>query len=233
MTDWNSYQEDMLKRWSSMSKTYSNMHILAADHYNKWDKRLGLPVVLLGAISASSIFTNIGNVEWTYVNGSLVLLMTGISAVSKFLGTNEKMSKHKSASFKYTKIAMTIDSLLSFPRHSRIDSPRDVINRMKLEILEVREHTPDLPIWIISNSINKFDKSITDTRTRVNNNNNNLFDTPTKSGRIVTISDSDKDESIDVVVHTIIQEQDDLISDKEEQIMCLSNKLECEENISI
>ena len=97
---WNRIQEDLLKKWSSMSKTYSTMHSLSAEFYNKWDKRLGIPVVLLGAITASSIFTTTSENNsyhlWEYINGGLVLLMTGISGITKFLGLNEKLSKHNS-----------------------------------------------------------------------------------------------------------------------------------------
>jgi hypothetical protein len=172
MTTWNKYQEGVLKKWSSMSKTYSTMHSIAAEYYSTWDKRLGIPVILLGAAAASSIFTTSAESDtnniWAYINGGMVLLMTGISGVSKFLGTNEKKAKHTSASFKYTHISMNIDTLLSFPRKDREEQPRQFINEIKLAILEVREHTPDLPTGLVSDYIKKLDKSLTNTRTKVN-----------------------------------------------------------------
>ena len=172
MTTWNKYQEGVLKKWSSMSKTYSTMHSIAAEYYSTWDKRLGIPVILLGAAAASSIFTTSAESDtnniWAYINGGMVLLMTGISGVSKFLGTNEKKAKHTSASFKYTHISMNIDTLLSFPRTDREEQPRQFINEIKLAILEVREHTPDLPTGLVSDYIKKLDKSLTNTQTKVN-----------------------------------------------------------------
>ena len=172
MTTWNKYQEGVLKKWSSMSKTYSTMHSIAAEYYSTWDKRLGIPVILLGAAATSSIFTTSAESDtnniWAYINGGMVLLMTGISGVSKFLGTNEKKAKHTSASFKYTHISMNIDTLLSFPRKDREEQPRQFINEIKLAILEVREHTPDLPTGLVSDYIKKLDKSLTNTQTKVN-----------------------------------------------------------------
>jgi len=171
MSTWNKYMEDILKKWSSTSKTYSIMHSLAARHYNKWNNGLGIPVILLGAITSSSIFTtattDTDNI-WTYINGGLVLLTTGLSGLNKFLGVNEKQVKHTTASFKYTSISMNIDTILSFPRNDRQEDPRKVINEIKLAILEVREHSPNLPTWILSSYINKMDKTIINTGTKVN-----------------------------------------------------------------
>jgi hypothetical protein len=172
MTTWNKYMEDILKKWSSTSKTYSIMHSLAARHYNKWNNGLGIPVILLGAVASSSIFTTATTVDtdniWTYINGGLVLLTTGLTGLSKFLGVNEKQVKHTTASFKYTSISMNIDTLLSFPRNDRQEDPRKFINEIKLAILEVREHSPNLPTWILSSYINKMDKTIINTGTKVN-----------------------------------------------------------------
>lgn len=169
---WDKYQENVLKKWSSMSKTYSTMHSLAAEYWNKWDKRIGIPVILLGAITSSSIFTTNSEIDdsniWKYVNGGMVLLMTGISGISKFLGTNEKHIKHTSAAFKYTQISMNIDTLLSFPRNDREKNPRQFINKIKVAILEIREYSPNIPTWIVSEYIKKLDKTIINTQTQVN-----------------------------------------------------------------
>jgi len=172
MTTWNKYMEDILKKWSSTSKTYSIMHSLSARHYNNWNNGLGIPVILLGAVASSSIFTtataNDPDNIWTYINGGLVLLTTGLTCLSKFLDVNEKQVKHTTASFKYTSISMNIDTLLSFPRNYRQEEPRKFINEIKLAILEVKEYSPNLPTWILTGYINKMDKTIVNTGTKVN-----------------------------------------------------------------
>jgi hypothetical protein len=167
MSNWNRYQESVLKKLSSMSKTYSTMHYISSEYYSKWDKILGIPVILLGAATAYSIFITSfeSNNILTYINGGVVLLMTGISGV-RFLGTSKKHAKHTSAAFKYTHISMYIDTLLSFPRMDREEKPRQFINEIKLAMLEVRENAPDLPTRL--DYINKFDKSLTNTNTKAN-----------------------------------------------------------------
>ena len=163
-----------------MSKTYSNMHSITAQYYDKWEKRLGVPVVVLGAATASSIFTTDSTIgqAWTYINGFLVLLMTGISGVSKFIGAPEKKAKHTSAAYRYTKIAMNIDTMLSFPRRNREGTPREFISGIKTSILDIRKHTPDLPTWVVADFIANVDKSLVNTRTMVNRHRGDANDTP-------------------------------------------------------
>ena len=40
--------------------------------------------------------------------------------------------------------------LLSFPINDREEDPKKFINEIKFSILEVREHAPETPLWIIS-----------------------------------------------------------------------------------
>lgn len=166
---WNRYHENLLKKWAEMSKTYSIMHSLCAEYYNNWHQRLGIPVVLIGAVTASSIFSS--NKEqseyWVYANGGLALLVTGLAGISNFVGTAEKTTKHQNASYKYTKIAMDIDTMLSFPREERNQSPQEFIQSSKASILEIRENVPEILPWILADYLNKFDKALVNTKSRV------------------------------------------------------------------
>lgn len=47
---------------------------------------------------------------------------------------------------------MNIDTV-SFPRRDREEDPRQFINEIKMAILEVREHSPDLPTWVVDKRI--------------------------------------------------------------------------------
>ena len=167
---WSSYHEKLLKKWAEMSKTYSIMHSLCAEYYSTWHKRLGVPVVIIGGITASSIFSSSKEQDdiWIYINGGLALLMTVLSGVSNFLGMSEKTIKHQTASYKYTKIAMDIDTLLSFSRSERSDKPQEFIQMIKTAILEIRENVPELLPWVMGGYLKKFDKSLTDTRSKIN-----------------------------------------------------------------
>jgi hypothetical protein len=167
---WNRYHEQLLKKWAQMSKTYSIMHSLCAQYYANWHKRLGIPVVIIGGITASSIFSSNkqDSEAWTYINGGLALFVAALSGVSSFIGTAEKTNKHQNASFKYTKISMDIDTMLSFGRHERIQTPQEFIQEKKSEMLEIRENVPEVLTWVMNDYLKKFDKTLTDTKSRVN-----------------------------------------------------------------
>jgi len=170
--NWNKYHEHLLKKWSQMSKTYSIMHSLCAHYYANWHKRLGIPIILLGGITASSIFSSKKEdfPEWVYINGALALLMTALSGVSNFIGTAEKTSKHQNASYKYTKISMDIDTMLSFSRNERTQTPQEFISGRKIEMLEIRENAPEVLAWVMGDYLQKFEKSLTNTKSKINKN---------------------------------------------------------------
>lgn len=171
---WDRYHEATLKKWSSMSKVHNTMHLTAANYYNKLDMIFGIPVVLLGTISASSILTssNSDALIWTYINGGIVLLMTGISGVSKFLGTAEKQNKHNISAYKYTAIHMEIDTMLTLARNERNKKPIDFVTEIKKQILEIKKYSPEIPPWIVSGHIKKMNKSMTNTKTIINKKSN-------------------------------------------------------------
>lgn len=159
---WNKYHENMLKKWATMCKTYTNLHSLCAQYYEFWHRWLGIPVVILGGATASSIFSTNEefNKEWTYINGSMALIVTCLAGVSNFLGTSDKTSKHQNASYKYTKIGMDIEALLSFPRSSRSFTAQEFIHAKKSEILEIRENCPEILPHIMKEYIEKFDSNL-------------------------------------------------------------------------
>ena len=53
--EWTKYNENILKSWAQMAKMYRIMHSLCSNYYEKLEKMLGIPVIILGAITASSI----------------------------------------------------------------------------------------------------------------------------------------------------------------------------------
>lgn len=176
---WNDYHEELLKNWAEMSKTYSIMHSLCANHYAKLDKLLGIPVIILGALTASSIFgtsnyNDQNHFYLNYINGGLALIITALTGVNKFLGSAEKRIKHQTASFKYTSIAMNIDTMLSFSRDKRRDDPQDFSIKQKSKILEIRENCPEVIPKIMSSYLNNYNKSLVNIDSNVNKQNQNI-----------------------------------------------------------
>lgn len=170
--EWDKYHERLLKKWSQMSKTYSILHSLCAQYYFTWHKRLGIPVVLLGGITASSIFsTDQSFAPWKYINGVLALFITALSGVSNFMGLSEKTSKHQTASFKYTKISMDIDTMLSFTRENRDQAPLSFIQKKKMEMLDIKENSPEPLTWILTDYLKSYDDSLTNVNSHINRGN--------------------------------------------------------------
>jgi len=167
---WNKYHENLLKKWAQMCKTYSIMHTLSAARYSAWDRRLGIPVVILGAATSTLIFGSSSDTTGVmrYINGTLALIVTALAGVSRFINTGEKTVKHKAVSFKYTSIAMNIDTILSFPRSERAESPQEFISSIKSNILEVRENAPEVLMSIMNNYLRKYDKTLTNVKSNVN-----------------------------------------------------------------
>ena len=48
---WNKYHEHLIKKWSEMSKTYNIMHSSAGSYFSSLDSKLGIPVIILGAVA--------------------------------------------------------------------------------------------------------------------------------------------------------------------------------------
>ena len=169
MSDRNAVHESVLKKWSEMVKTYSILHSSSAIFFAWWNKVLGIPVVILSAITASSIFaTSDSDKIYTYVNGSLVLLITILTGVTKFLNISELETSHRTVSFKYISIGMNIDTVLSFSRTNRNVRPEDMLNSTKMTILDIREHAPIIPNKVISKFLTKKDNQLVNIKTDVN-----------------------------------------------------------------
>ena len=58
--------------------------------------------------------------------------------------------------------------MLSFGRHERMQTPQQFIQEKKSDMLEIRENVPEVLPWVMNDYLTKFDKTLTDTRSKVN-----------------------------------------------------------------
>ena len=137
------------------------LHVRSSTYYADWDRRLGIPMVVMGAVIASSIFisTNDPSGMLTYANGAMTLVVTALTAIGRFLGLAEIRQGHTAAAHKYNAIAMTIDSALAFARADRPNAPQIVIDVTRRSMLDIQEHAPDVPSWLLTESLEHFAKS--------------------------------------------------------------------------
>jgi len=168
---WVSHHEDLLRKWAETCKTMALLHTRSSAYYGEWDRRLGIPLIVLGAAIASSIFITTNQpLGWlTYVNGLMSLVLTALTGVGRFLGLAELRVGHTAASNKYMAIAMKVDSALSFPRCERADGPQTMIDTTRRDLGEIREHAPAIAPWLLAESLSHFLKSpLTRIRSGVN-----------------------------------------------------------------
>ena len=63
---------------------------------------------------------------------------------------------------------MDIDTMLSFGRHERSQTPQEFIQEKKSDMLDIRENVPEVLTWVMNDYLKKFDKTLTDTKSKVN-----------------------------------------------------------------
>lgn len=148
-SSWNKIHEKLLKDWSEICKIYVEVHQRAVIWCGNWNKIFGIPLIILGGITASSIFASGTNESMTIVNGTLALCMTIINGISEFLSFSKAEVNHQTAASKYLVISMNIDLELSFIRANRRHSPEEFLTQIKQSILDIRENGPNIPNAVI------------------------------------------------------------------------------------
>jgi hypothetical protein len=58
--------------------------------------------------------------------------------------------------------------MLSFGRHERSQTPQEFIQEKKSDMLDIRENVPEVLTWVMNDYLKKFDKTLTDTKSKVN-----------------------------------------------------------------
>ena len=175
---WTCAQEQLVKRWCQTTKTYAIMHSLCANDNALWRRAIGIPTVLIGAVTASSIFSaaESSSTVWQYINGALALSVTALSGISNFLNLDEKITKHRAASIAHTRLSYRMECMLSRPRAQR-DDVVEFTTSCRKEISDIQEGMVDVSSGVMNKYMNKFDKSIVNTSVIVNAQSDRQHDT--------------------------------------------------------
>lgn len=109
-------KSDLLNQWHTALRTFHIQHILAAKHNEKMHKRLGVPVVILGAVVGTSVFANLESNPETWVKiliGSLSVTSAVLAALQTFMGFSDLAEKHKNASTKYGMLRRELEQFMA------------------------------------------------------------------------------------------------------------------------
>jgi hypothetical protein len=168
---WGLHHERLLRKWAETAKTMAVLHTSSSLYYDTWDKRLGVPLVILGAAVSSSIFLSgsHGSEALTLVNGGMSLVVVALTGIGRFLGLSELRVKHTAASNEYTFIAMNVDSVLSFPRMERSAGPEETLDTTRQKMMDIKVHSPPVATWLLNDYLGNLTKSpLTRIRSQVN-----------------------------------------------------------------
>jgi hypothetical protein len=154
---WTSEAESMLERWGESAQYYKVLYSLAAEASRRRDRFFGIPLVVLGCITSSSIFIQLDecNINQRIITGSLALLLTTLTAINKTLGYSENQHIFAEVSRSYDDISFDIQEQLSRPSDDRLPCS-DFVSTTKIAIRKLR-HAPSLPTSVFQRYINDID----------------------------------------------------------------------------
>ncbi len=138
---------DEAKKIEQESIRNAQGHYCAARRWAYIHQALGIPSVILAAITSASAFSKLDTDG--YITGGLALLIAAFTALTTFLNPGEKSQRHLNAGNKF-------DTLIHLVRlFYRIDIPlkgQDQKNTEKLEEfsklwVKIKEESPQIPGW--------------------------------------------------------------------------------------
>ena len=157
--EWTNQHEALLKKITKQCDILSEIHRYASRYYERRNKIFGTPLIVIGAITTTSIFSQSEYEYMFYVSGSLSLLTTILSAVGDWLGYKTKMVKHRDASISYEEISLEVNEQITFHRENR----RPIDEYMKYvrdTFIKLKKNSQPISIGIYDKFTNSFDHFI-------------------------------------------------------------------------
>ncbi len=157
--EWNNQHEALLKKITKQCDILSEIHRYASRYYERRNKIFGTPLIVLGAVTTTSIFSQSEYQYMFYISGSLSLLTTILSAVGDWLGYKTKMVKHGDASISYEEISLEVNEQITFNRENR----RQIDEYMKYvrdTFIKLKKNSQPISIGIYDKFTNSFDHFI-------------------------------------------------------------------------
>lgn len=169
--EWTDVQERNVAQWGDTALSYAMMHNKTGRHYEKWYKRMGLPVLILTSIISTLEFVTAANsCDTAWINilaGLLAMICAALSAAHNFLGFQERYQKHYAVSVEYDALYMEIAEQLSYYRQQRVNVRVFIRNMMRV-LKTLKKSAPDIPEHILDKFIKDVDRVIDTKPIRIN-----------------------------------------------------------------
>jgi len=148
-------QEELIRDWQIRAKRKANAHAQSAARATKFRYLIGVPSVILSAITAAAVFAEIESdpsSEFKLCVVAIIIIAAVLTSLQTFFNFGESAELHKAASATFSKIRRKTDKAL-------VEVTNQPINKEKVETLiddieerfnETIEIEPLIPkkIWV-------------------------------------------------------------------------------------
>ena len=104
----------ILKYWYTKCKVYYKCHKASSLYYDRLNKYMGIPTILISIFNTTTIFSNYvkENQPLLIVNGTASFLATILSTMQNYFDLSKLAITHQKLSNGYSKITHTIEKIL-------------------------------------------------------------------------------------------------------------------------
>ena len=160
----------LLVLWYHKCKLFYKCHRDSADYYDKYNKLLGFPAILINIFNSTSLFANYQNISQVFVIIIAIfsLFSTMLSAAQNYFEFTKLKDQHSKLMIEYSKILFSIEKIIILVKNDDkfiIDETtmNNVLNNFE-KLRETFIHFPE-KIWESNNLVykNKLEKIDVDT----------------------------------------------------------------------
>jgi len=142
----------ILKYWYSKCKIYYKCHKETGHYYDRLNKYMGVPAVLMGIFNTTTIFSNYNaqNQTLALVNGSACFVATILAALQNYFDLSKLANIHTKQANGYSKIINTIEKILMYEKLTNNNEISSKIIDNIMNQMEMLQHdSPNIPsrIW--------------------------------------------------------------------------------------
>lgn len=149
---WTPELEKLLRKWKNNCSVREKGHLYLARKYSRRHYTFGLPAVLLGAATSTSLFATFqesddnGEIyQWVrFVMAFISLSSTTLTAVMTFFNYQEASEINKNSADEWSALYRQISNVLILPLEAR-DNPVETLRNIRNTYDELRKSSPTLP----------------------------------------------------------------------------------------
>jgi hypothetical protein len=165
----------LLILWYHKCKLFYKCHRESADYYDRWNKILGFPAILINVFNSTSLFASyqsINNVFIIFI-AMLSLFSTMLTAAQNYFEFGKLKDQHFTQMIEYSKILFSIEKLIILVKNDeKYNLDETIMHSILNNIEKLREtfiHFPE-KIWKSNNVLykNKLDKIDVNTSDSIN-----------------------------------------------------------------